>query len=180
LTVRIITIFGIGCLLSIGVLWSANVYGLSPFVAVLLSVLPWALACAAINVATRSSPVVELDLAKIVLQGKLLSRHFSGGDCVIRQGDEASHFYIITSGRARVLKDDEYGSRIEVAELGVGQFFGEVGLLTGSVRTATVEAVDDLDVLVMDKRIFADLVGQAGAASEYIRGVAHQRMMDTK
>ena len=172
---RNIGIVGIGWLLSTGVFWSAHVYEFSLVLTLFLSILPWALAGAAMSLANRTRPAVELDLSKIALQGGLRPQHFSGGDSIIRQGDVAEHFYIITSGRVRVLIDDEYGSRTEVAELVAGQFFGEVGLIEDSVRTATVEAVEELDVLVMDKSSFADLMTHSGVASEHIRSVADQR-----
>ncbi len=168
-------IFLVGWLLSAGVLWSAEVYALSlPLTAGLLA-LPWMLAWPLSSLAARGQEAVRLDLTKIAVQGRLRTEHYSTGAPIVRQGDVAEHFYILTSGHAKVYVDDEYGSRTEVAELVPGQFFGEVGLLTTGVRMATVEAADELDVLVLDKEAFADIVNNAGVASDHIREVAEQR-----
>jgi CRP/FNR family transcriptional regulator, cyclic AMP receptor protein len=141
--------------------------------------LPWGLVVIALSISNRPRPPLQLDLSHLALQGGLQMRQFSAGECVIRQGSEAEHFYVITSGRARVLIDDDYGAQTEVAELVAGHFFGEVGLLDNGPRTATVEAVDDLEVLVMNKDSFLHLVEHANVSSDYIRSARDKYRFST-
>jgi CRP-like cAMP-binding protein len=60
---------------------------------------------------------------------------FEDGDVIIPEGEEGLGFYFITSGRARVIRDDA-----SIATLRTGDYFGEVSLIEGSARNATVIA----------------------------------------
>ncbi|TMK84105.1 MAG: cyclic nucleotide-binding domain-containing protein [Actinobacteria bacterium] len=60
---------------------------------------------------------------------------FEDGEVIVPEGEEGLGFYFITDGRVRVLRVGR-----EIAELGAGDFFGEVSLLEGTVRNATVVA----------------------------------------
>lgn len=60
---------------------------------------------------------------------------FESGEIIVPEGEEGLGFYFITDGRVRVLRMGK-----EIATLGVGDFFGEVSLLEGTVRNATVVA----------------------------------------
>ena len=71
-------------------------------------------------------------------------QRFNHGHRVTLQGLRGSDFYIVFDGQARVLVDER-----EVATLGPGEFFGEVGVLSDGLRTATVEATTQLRTLVL-------------------------------
>lgn len=71
-------------------------------------------------------------------------QRFNQGHRVTLQGYRGSDFYIVFDGHARVLVDEK-----EVATLGPGEFFGEVGVLSDGLRTATVEATTHLRTLVL-------------------------------
>ena len=60
---------------------------------------------------------------------------FENGEVIVPEGEEGLGFYFIADGRVRVLRAGR-----EIAELGAGDFFGEVSLLEGTVRNATVVA----------------------------------------
>jgi CRP-like cAMP-binding protein len=77
-----------------------------------------------------------------LLAAKLERHDTAAGDVVIRQGDVGDRFYVIETGRFAVTIDGE-----PRAELGPGDFFGEVALLRDMPRTATVTALDDDSVL---------------------------------
>src|SRR5947207_8489642 len=69
---------------------------------------------------------------------------FAPGQIIFRQGDPADKFYIITKGQVDVLRiDKKTGKEIEVARLSPGQYFGEIGVLGRTERTATVKAVTE-------------------------------------
>ncbi len=79
------------------------------------------------------------------------------GDVVIRQGDAGDRLYLVRSGRLRVLVEQEDGPKV-VRELGVGAAIGELALLTGSPRSATVHAVRDGELLELDAGVFHALL----------------------
>lgn len=84
------------------------------------------------------------------------------GNVIIRQGDEADRFYVIASGEVEVTQYPE--GRPEVTprvlrRMGPGEVFGEIGLLTGVPRTATVTTTAASTLLVLDKADFLDLAG---------------------
>lgn len=98
------------------------------------------------------------------------------GERVVHQGDEGSSFFLIQDGTAIVTLRDDDGAEREVARLGRGEFFGEMAVLTGERRTASVTAVDDLVVLVVDKSIFQRMLQKRPAlATEMAEIVAARR-----
>jgi CRP-like cAMP-binding protein len=82
---------------------------------------------------------------------------FAPGEALVRQGDEADSLYIIARGRVsvRVLID---GAEKEVAQLSQGSYFGEMGLMTGEPRNATVQALNHVDTYHLDKEAFQQLL----------------------
>jgi MFS family permease len=78
---------------------------------------------------------------------------------VVREGDRADRFYVIADGSFSVSKRDETGEERELRRLARGDVFGEIGLLEGSPRTATVTAASDGRLLALDGATFLELVG---------------------
>jgi HlyB family type I secretion system ABC transporter len=81
------------------------------------------------------------------------------GDEIIREGDEADAFYILASGRARVCKKSEGGEEVPLNVLHPGAEFGELGLLEGRARMATVRCSTDATALRLDREVFRRLLG---------------------
>jgi len=84
----------------------------------------------------------------------------TAGDVVIRQGDGTDRFYVIESGTFVVDRVDEAGVRRELRRLGADEVFGELGLLSGAPRSATVTATTDGLLLALTAEDFLDLVGR--------------------
>lgn len=78
---------------------------------------------------------------------------FSAGDDLVRQGDAGTAFFIIISGRARVDRDS-----VTLRELGPGDFLGEIALIDGSTRTATVAALEPIGALTVKRADFLELL----------------------
>jgi len=76
------------------------------------------------------------------------------GDVVFSEGDPAADFYVIRSGTVAVTTQ-EHG---EVRRLDVGEWFGEIGLLRGVPRTASVAVVVPVELLAIPGRVFLDAV----------------------
>ena len=85
---------------------------------------------------------------------------------MIRQGDPADRFYVIADGTVRVTQvPDGGGPEVELRTLGTGDVFGEIGILRGSPRTATVTATSDGTLLSLDAAEFLELVGSGPGLS---------------
>ncbi len=93
--------------------------------------------------------------AKVRLADASSERLFGGGQTIVREGQAGESMFVVVSGRVRVT----LGSRTnEVATIGPGGYFGEMSLLTGEPRTATVSAIDDcllLEITADDFRTIA-------------------------
>ena len=74
-------------------------------------------------------------------------RDFRGGEVVFREGDDSDTCYVVRSGHARAVREHADGRQITLATFGPGDFFGELAMFDDERRSATVEAVDALDVL---------------------------------
>jgi len=79
---------------------------------------------------------------------------FAAGEPIIRQGAPGSSLFVIEEGRVAVRVDGDTRPATHLAELGPGEFFGEMSLLTGEPRSATVTALVETRLLTIDKEIF--------------------------
>ena len=103
--------------------------------------------------------------------------HYDQGQIIFRQGDLGRSFYIILDGRVQVFR--QQGDReVEVATLGPGEFVGEMALLRGVRRTASVRALTAVDMLTMSAADFTALVGSSTHFGELISGVMRQRLTE--
>ena len=73
------------------------------------------------------------------------------GEVIVRQNDYGSQAFLVQSGAVRVYTEDGHGSRVELGTLDAGQIFGEMSLIAGGLRNATVEAVDDCTLIVITR-----------------------------
>ena len=102
------------------------------------------------------------------LSGLLTTVKIAAGEVVTREGSHGGEFMVIVEGSATV---SVQGS--DVATLGPGDFFGEVALLDGGPRTATVTAATDLVAQVMSHREFDQMLHDVpGLARDLLVGVA--------
>ena len=74
-------------------------------------------------------------------------RSFRGGEVVFREHDDSDTCYVVRSGHARAVREHADGRQITLATFGPGDIFGELAMFDDERRSATVEAVDALDVL---------------------------------
>jgi len=96
------------------------------------------------------------NIAKVAQESRL--RLFAKDDLIVRQGEEGSSMFIIITGGVKVLVKSVNNHDIEIARKGSGEFFGEMSLLTGQPRTASIRAIEDTKVLVLDKECFSTLI----------------------
>lgn len=86
--------------------------------------------------------------------------NYAAGDCVFREGEFAMCAYIVESGRVEVRKET-FGGSFSVATLGPGELFGEMALLGDCNRTATVEAVEETVLLVVNPTVLMQKIENA-------------------
>jgi small-conductance mechanosensitive channel len=83
---------------------------------------------------------------------------FARGDVITKQGNVAHWLYIVAFGEVQVRYEPEAGEAQALATLRAGQFFGEMALLTGDARSATVVAKSDVECYRLDRAAFQGLL----------------------
>ncbi|HQK12811.1 MAG TPA: cyclic nucleotide-binding domain-containing protein [Anaerolineae bacterium] len=89
---------------------------------------------------------------------RFVEREYAPGDKIVTQGKGGEGFFIITQGRAEVIREQADGTQITLNPLGAGDFFGEMALLTERLRTASVVAVEPTCCLVLAQWDFLSLL----------------------
>ena len=101
---------------------------------------------------------------------------FAEGDTIIAEGDPADRFYVITRGEVAISRRTPEGEEMKLAALGRGQFFGEVGILAETRRTATVRAVGEVEVLALTFKLFQETLEQSDRANRDFAEIVKDRM----
>ena len=133
----------------------------------------------AANQNDRYQRVVDLaeDVRRFLRGGQHLpSRTFAPGELVIREGDMGDAAYMIASGNCRAFRTVD-GQEETLAEMGPGDVFGEMALLLYEPRAASVRAVDEVTLLVLDKQTLNEGLGLDGWTGALVRALA-QRFRD--
>jgi small-conductance mechanosensitive channel len=118
------------------------------------------------------------DDERSALAERLVFTTFSPGETITRQGATAAWLYVLIRGTAVVRVATEGGGpERRVASLGPGDFFGEMALLTGETRSATVVAHTDVVCYKLDKESFLETIqARPSMAEEISRLLAHRRV----
>lgn len=91
---------------------------------------------------------------------------FAKGNIIAKQGAVAHWLYIVITGNAEVYFETPGGERRTVSELGKGSFFGEMGMMTGAPRSASVIAKSDVECYRLDKEVFEEILRARPAIAE--------------
>jgi small-conductance mechanosensitive channel/CRP-like cAMP-binding protein len=91
---------------------------------------------------------------------------FAAGEPVIRQGEAGSSLYLVDSGRVAVSVRAADGGERPVGELGPGEFFGEMSLLTGSPRSASVSAIEESRLIEISADTLREFLAEAPSLAE--------------
>ncbi|MEW6323968.1 MAG: NAD(P)-binding domain-containing protein [Nitrospirota bacterium] len=118
-------------------------------------------------------PNVEYSsLAKLAGMANVLK--FEKGGVIVKEGDPGDAFYFLRMGTVKVSKTSE-GREVVLAYLAAGQYFGEMALLSGEPRTATVSAVNKVEVIQVLKGDFLAFLESAPECKEPIRQEINRR-----
>jgi CRP-like cAMP-binding protein len=119
----------------------------------------------------------EDQLNQMVKRARL--KLFGRGEPVIEEGAAGESMFVMLRGAANVFVSKN-GSKIQVATLGAGDCFGEMSLLTGEPRSATVRADGDCYVMEIGKPVMAEVLGGAPTCMEQLSQLLAQRKMETE
>ena len=103
---------------------------------------------------------------------RVREREVKAGETVFHQGEPADALYVVADGSVEVLADQRM-----LAELGNGQAFGEMALLCGGARTATVRAKTDTHLVAIAKDDFDRLLAEDPFLDEQVRKLSQQRAL---
>ncbi len=118
-----------------------------------------------------------LDEERIALLASHAERHLYGdGEAIVREGEDGESFFIVEQGTAEVVVAPGQGkARATLAQLAAGDYFGEMSLLAGEPRSATVVARGAVSVLEIGRRAFQEVVEADPKVLGPISEVAAQR-----
>jgi NADH dehydrogenase len=116
------------------------------------------------------------ELVQLKLGGSrgISREHFEPGQEVFHQGELGDRVYIILSGHAEVVREDQAGSHT-LARLGPGECFGEMALLNQTTRSATVRCVETMDAVSLPKQEFTVLAANLPDLRRSFEKVAEDR-----
>jgi CRP-like cAMP-binding protein len=114
------------------------------------------------------------DEERLALAGRLRPQLFAAGESVIRQGERGESLFLITRGRVEVRIVSE-GVASVVSTLEAGSFFGEMSLLTGDPRAATVVALEDTEVVPVAREDFRHVAAANPAVLEEMTRIVSAR-----
>jgi peroxiredoxin 2/4 len=100
---------------------------------------------------------------------------YEAGDIIIRQGAKADRFYIIAAGEVSVIHSPRNGDEVELARLGPGDVFGEMGILTETRRSADVRADTSVSLFALEFEDFKELIEQSDPTAKDYMAIVEQR-----
>jgi CRP-like cAMP-binding protein len=103
-------------------------------------------------------------------------RRMNGGEFVIREGEPGVAFYLVATGQVRVFAT-QAGKQIERGRLHEGSLFGEMALLTQQPRTASVQVVDEADILELSRESLAVLTAEVPSIGVVLDKFARERLL---
>jgi len=134
------------------------------------------------EVETRTAALKQVEIFQSLtnderraLAARLRTAPFVRGEAMTRQGAEAHWLYLITRGDAEVRVSVDGKLSETIASLHAGDFFGEMGMMTGAPRSATVIALSDVECYRVDKDAFHDILRSRPQIAEDISEVLARR-----
>lgn len=106
-------------------------------------------------------------------------KELSPGDYVIKEGDIGDSFFVLATGKVRVSRKAEGGSEVILAYLTDGAFFGEMALLQGGPRTASVIVEEDSQLFEIKKELLDQVVARYPSVAAILKNFYKQRLLST-
>jgi len=113
------------------------------------------------------------------IKGKMKTRTFPAGTIIFREGDPGDAYFSILEGRVRAFRKDEHGLVVDLAELGPGDGFGEIALLTGTPRNASAVAVEETVLTIVPKELFDQILEKYPmVALSFVKDISKMLLQD--
>lgn len=122
-------------------------------------------------------PLSDRDLAAIA--GDMQRRHLEAGDTLVRQGDRGKSLFLLIEGLLDVFVDTEHGEE-QVGRIRPGECFGEMSLLTGERRAATIRTAVESIVYEVRKKAMRELMERRPALAEQLAMLLAERQLGTE
>ena len=112
------------------------------------------------------------------LDGLAVVRRYRPREAIVNQGDDSGDLFVVLAGRLKVTWNDEEGGEVLLSILESGDVFGEIALLDDRPRSATVTAMEDCELLVVERRGFRALLLEVPNLAVNLLQVMARRMRD--
>jgi putative ABC transport system ATP-binding protein len=113
------------------------------------------------------------------------TRHLTTLKCtpgapIIQQGSHGDQFYIVSQGKVEVVLRRPNANDVVVTQFGPGQYFGEIEMLQGGTRTATVRAAEGepVELVALDRETFSNLMNESDTTREALTRLAEKRLAE--
>ncbi len=110
---------------------------------------------------------------------RLKFKPFDQNEVICRIGDPGDRMYIIISGQVKVVVDNEEGEETIIAHLGSGDYFGEMALLTGEPRSATIVTTEPSEMFMLNKSDFDEILAKYPSISISMGKIMSHRLRET-
>ncbi|MCY1035412.1 cyclic nucleotide-binding domain-containing protein [Corallococcus sp. BB11-1] len=127
--------------------------------------------------ASPSAPTAATEAEAAAPAPPVCTRYLQAGQVVVREGDPGHSMFVVLEGRVAVLRGNDGAANTEVGRLGAGEFFGELALLTGTKRTATVVTVEDVVLLELTQAGVRELGKDYGVKGDEMQLAAKERLL---
>ncbi len=122
-------------------------------------------------------PLPPAGVQRLAARG--VARRFAAGDVLMRQGEASQTLFVILSGLVRVERMLPNDQQVLLANLGPAEVVGEMGLLDGALRSATVTAVEPTDALEIHASVLAVVLIDYPAVSSALLRILSRRLRST-
>lgn len=122
----------------------------------------------------NSLPHLSKKLLKEMLSDYQL-KNFSKGDLIIREGELSNSFYVILIGKVNVFSGKK-DKKKDLAKLSQGEIFGELGIINESPRSASVEPINDVTVIEIERSHLLDLMKDSKDVQEDVHSIIFKRL----
>ena len=124
--------------------------------------------------------LAPLDLSDLEQLASAVSRRkYLNGDTIMRKEDEGQSLFIVERGSVRVYLPSLQGADLTLALLGPGDFVGDLSLLDGQPRSASADAMEDTNVLILERSDFIELLRSRPDAAMAVMTVVAKRLRNT-
>jgi CRP-like cAMP-binding protein len=115
--------------------------------------------------------------AFVALAERVVLHRVAAGTAILTEGEQGTSFFVLASGAVRVEKRAPDGAVVALARLGEGSFFGEMAILSGEPRAATVVAETECDLLEIRADVLLDLAREHPGVVESLARFYRRRLL---